>query len=243
MTETAAMATVAPLVNVGLADDALRAAMHRPGHLPGMVTLYGPSGWGKTTAAAYVANKYRAYYVECKSAWTRKALLLALCKEMGLAPKATLYELVDQVAEELVLSGRPLIIDELDHIAAKGAVEIVRDVYDASGAAVLLIGEERLPTKLKRWERFHNRMLQWVAAQPAGLSDCRQLARLYAPEVDVADDLLELLHTKCQGNIRRICVNLERIRAEAAELGLDRIDAKRWGDRPIYTGEPRQRAA
>ena len=242
MEHTAAMGTVAPLVNVGLASRALEAAMNRPGHLPGMVTFYGPSGWGKSTAAAYAANKHRAYYVECKSAWTRKALLLALCKEMGLEPRRTLYELIDQVAEQLVLSGRPLIIDELDHIAAKGAVEIVRDLYDASGAAILLIGEERLPSKLEKWERFHNRMLDWVAALPASLEDCRHLARLYCPGVEVADDLLAEVHRKTGGNVRRICVNLERVRAEAAGLGLDRIDRKRWGDREIYTGKPRRRA-
>ena len=44
--------TVANLANVSLAVKALERAIDRPAHLPGMVVLYGPSGWGKSTAAA-----------------------------------------------------------------------------------------------------------------------------------------------------------------------------------------------
>lgn len=59
-------------------------AENRPQHLPGLVCFYGPSGWGKSYAAAYVANTKNAYYVELKSTWTVKYLLQAICKEMGL---------------------------------------------------------------------------------------------------------------------------------------------------------------
>jgi DNA transposition AAA+ family ATPase len=232
-----ASATVAPIANVSKCMTALRRAMNRPSHLPGLVTFYGPSGWGKSTAAAYTANKHRAYYVEAKSSWTRKALLLAVCKEMGIVPAKTIYEMTEQVSEQLVLSGRPLIVDEMDHLVERNAVEVLRDLYEGSNAAILLIGEERLPAKLKAWERFHGRVLEWVPAEPASLDDAEHLAGLYSSDIAIGADLLEHIHQLAQGSIRRICVNIDLVRTEAQREGWDEITLATWGERRLYTGD------
>lgn len=233
--------TTAPLQNVALCHTALERALHRPAHLPGLVCFYGPSGWGKTTAACYVANRHRAYYVEAKSSWTRKALLTAILKEMGVAPGRTIYEMTDQVAEQLVLSRRPLIVDEMDHIIAKRAVDVIRDIYDLSRAAILVIGEELMPAKLREWERFHNRMLEWVGAQPCDIEDGRQLAQLYAAEVEIAEDLIARIVEVSRGAAQRICVNIELVRQEAMTRGIDVMDLAAWGERALYSGDAPKR--
>ncbi|MDD2468726.1 MAG: hypothetical protein PHI97_32535, partial [Desulfobulbus sp.] len=87
--------TTAPLTNVSLCEMALTKAMDRPDHLPGMICFYGPSGWGKTTAALYVHLVNEAYYIECKDIWVRKSLLVNLLNEMGIPPKKSMWEMVD----------------------------------------------------------------------------------------------------------------------------------------------------
>jgi DNA transposition AAA+ family ATPase len=234
--------TTAPLSNVKLCTEVLDRAMNRPGHLPGMISFYGPSGWGKTSAAAYSAHQHQAYYVECKSSWTKKALLIAMLTEMGVMPAPTIYQMTDQVAEQLVLSGRPLIIDEFDHIVQKNAVEIVRDVYEGSNAPILLIGEERLEGNLRRWERFHNRMLDWIPAQPASLKDAQHLRELYCTRALIEDDLLERIVEISKGAARRICVNLNIVHEYAAGKHMASINQHDWGRRHLCTGEaPRRR--
>ena len=47
--------TVAPLANVNLCTSAVERALNRPSHLPGMVCMHGPAGWGKSKAATFVA--------------------------------------------------------------------------------------------------------------------------------------------------------------------------------------------
>lgn len=234
-------ATIAPIKNVALCSMALEQAINRPGHLPGMVCFYGPSGWGKSKAAAYTANKHRAYYVECKSSWTKKALLESILKEMGIVPGKMLYQMTEQISEQLAKSGRPLIVDELDHIVEKKSVEVIRDLYDGSNAAILLIGEENIEHKLRKWERFHNRMLVWQPAQPADLADTRHLCRLYCKEVKIADDLLAHVQQQSLGVATRICVNLNRIQQEALNMGLEQIGLADWGDRQLYTGDAPKR--
>lgn len=227
----------APLANVGLTLGALNGAMKRPAHLPGIVVLYGPSGLGKSTAATVATVQLQAYYVQAKSSWTRKAVYQSILRVMGIMPAKTIYEMEEQVATQLAASRRPLIVDECDHLVAKGSIEIVRDIYEASGAAILLIGEEHLPANLSRWERIHNRVLEWVPAQYADMDDARALRDLYCDRVAVADDLLAHIHKGSKGVARRICVNLERAQQAGLELGRKDIDLAAWGKRDLYTGD------
>ena len=89
MTQPSAAATLAPLTNVGATLSAMQSAMDRMNGLPGLVCLYGRSGYGKSSAAAYTANKTRAYYVELKSLWSTKHILINILRDMGILPANT----------------------------------------------------------------------------------------------------------------------------------------------------------
>lgn len=229
--------TVAPLANVSLCMAAIQRAVERQPHLPGMVVFYGPSGYGKSTAAAYVRNKLDAVYVECKSSWTKKALLTEILLETGLQPAKTIYEMSNQINEYLADTGRALIVDEMDHLVEKKAVETIRDIYEGSQAPILLIGEEQLPAKLERWERFHGRILDWTGAQGVSLEDVAHLARLYCPELDIDEHLLIKIHTLAKGSARRVCVNLANVQEQAQRQGSGSISAHECPDRMLYTGK------
>lgn len=230
-------AGMAPLTNMALAKAAVERAQNRSESLPGMVVFYGPSGFGKSYSATFTANTLRAHYVECRSSWTKKALLEAILLDMGITAAATIYKMTDQIAEELAQSQRPLIIDEVDHIVDKKAVEIIRDIYEGSKAPMLLIGEEKLPAKLKRWERFDGRILEWVPAQPAVEKDAASLARVYARDIEIKPDLIKEITHLARGSVRRISVNLDRIRQTAEQEGWDSVDKKTWANRGFYTGQ------
>lgn len=229
----------APLRNVQSCAKVMEHLITRAPNLPGMGAFYGASGLGKSFAAAACTNKFNAVYVECRSYFTKKSLLLSICREMRLRPGNTVYDMVSQISEQLSLSGRPLILDEMDHIVDKSLVEIVRDLYEASSAPILMIGEEMFPAKLKRWERFHNRVLDWQPAAASDLSDAKKLAKVYSPDVEINDDLLEMIVKASRGVARRICVNIELVRQEAKSSGSPRggMSAGHWGEREFYTGE------
>lgn len=228
--------SVAPLRNVGALVELIDRVQKRGHGLPGMATFYGPSGYGKTTAAIYAANKYRAYQVQVKSAWTAKTLCTAILQDQGLQPAGTIADMVDQIAEEAAKSGRPLIIDEADQLVSRNMIEIVRDIYESSGAAVILIGEELLPQKLQKWERVHGRMLDWVGAQPGDIADVGHLARIYCPGIELDGELQALLLKESNASIRRICVNLDRVREFALTKGVKAVTRKDWGKAGFFTG-------
>jgi DNA transposition AAA+ family ATPase len=234
--------TIARLRNVELFGEALAAAATRAQHLPGIVVFHGPSGFGKTFAATYAANIFRAFYVEARSTWTRRALCLAILQELGVTPAQRVYEMAAQISAKLLASARPLIIDEADHVLASGSIEVIRDIHEASGAAIALIGEERLPAKLRSVERVHNRVLRWVAAAPIDLDDARELAAIYCRGFLFRDDLLADVMDACRGSARRLCINLDLIRNAAAGEQPDRLDRDWWGGRALHAAHVEPRA-
>lgn len=226
----------APLRNMALLDELVIRAMDRPQHLPGIIGFSGHSGFGKSTAAAYVAARRQADYIEVRSIWKQKAFLEELVALLRLSPERTIYRMMKQVVGAMVTSGRPLIIDEFDHAIDNNLVEIVRDIYEQTGSTIVLIGEEKMPRKLKQWERFDGRIFDWLQASAADLDDARALAAHYQGKTRIKDDLLALLADKSRGSVRRIVVNIERINYFARGEGLKEIGLAEWGDRQLYTG-------
>lgn len=228
---------VAALYIVAAAMGTMEQVVNRTDRLPGIGVLYGFPGYGKTIAASKLVNMYNAIHVEAKSFWTRKNILETILHNMGIRPEVTISKMFDQVCKELSDTGRPLIMDEMDHIVEKGAVELIRDIHDKADAPILLIGEERLPGKLAKWERVHSRIMVWTPAPAASLDDARELARYYASGITVEDDLLAAITTKAHGSVRRISVNIDRAKTEAITRGLTTIGLKDWGKTGLYTGE------
>lgn len=237
------MTQTAQIHNLELVRTAAERLTGRTAGLPGLAALYGPAGYGKTTAALAVANETRAYFVQMRSAWTRKTLLEKILLEMSIKALGTIPQMLDQACTQLAASGRMLIIDEFDYcVRSDSMVELVRDIHEGGGAApILLLGEELLPQKLKKWERFHSRVLSWIPAQPISIADAAALAPIYCPDVRVASDLLDHLVRISAGSVRRVSVNLAAIAEAAAAEGWSAVDRAAWSERPLYTGEAPRR--
>lgn len=228
---------VAPLANVAALAALIKRLQTRAYTLPGMGVFYGPAGFGKSFAATYSTIKYNAVTVQVKSAWTRKKLCEAICSEMGLQPARSIGDMVEQISEQLAMTDRPLIIDEVDHLMTRQKIELVRDIYEGSQAPIVLIGEELLPQKLKEWERVHGRILSWVGAEPASLSDVGHLAAIYAPSVNATEELKRLVLRNSKGSIRRVSVNLALVQERALVKGVDTFEASDLVNLSFYTGE------
>ncbi len=228
----------AQLTNMNLALRTYYDCAQAAAGLPRIGVMYGPSGYGKTVAMGFTAQRSDAAYLEAKSIWTQRSLLEAIAEEIGIRSlERSGPRILEQIIDQLNREPRGLIIDEMDHLVRKQHVEIIRDIHDATRIPILLVGEEALPSKLKAWERFHNRILVATAAQPATDDDARKLRDHYCPRVAMADDLVERIVRACRHVTRRIVVCLKEAERIAAEEGVDSIDLAWWGTRPFATGE------
>ena len=229
--------TLAPLRNVNRLLTLVKRLENRGDGVPGMGCFYGWSGLGKSMAASYCTNAHAAIHVEVKSVWSKNSLCEAILEELGLPAKGTAAKMASQIAEALAMEQVPLIIDEADFLVDKGMIEIVRDIYQMSDVPVILVGEELLPQKLRRWERVHGRIRSWVSAEAADDADFDLLMNIRCPGIVIEATLTEAIKTASIGSARRIVVNLDEVREIAAITGKKTITMADWGDRDFFTGQ------
>lgn len=229
--------TLAPLRNVSRMLALVDRLQSRGDGVPGMGCFYGFSGLGKSMASSFVANSTGAIHVQVKSVWTHKRLCEAILEELGLQARGTAADMVDRIAEALAIDNLPLLIDEADFLVKKGMIEIVRDLYEMSETAVVLIGEELLPQKLKRWERVHGRIRSWVSAELADDRDFDLLRDIRCPGIEIEPKLEAAIKKASNGSARRIVVNLDEVEEISRRVGRESVGLKDWGDHPLYTGE------
>ena len=229
---------IAPLRNVaalmGLVDQVQRRALG----LPGMATFYGPSGWGKSSAVTLVANEFQAHCVQVMESSTPTFLLETIMEEMGLPKIKGVPGMVRAIGGHLARSDRPLILDDAQYLLQKKMIGLVRDIYESSQAPVILVGEEKLPQDLTKWENVHNRMLTWEPAMPCSLDDARLLVPIYCKGVEVEPGLLSAIVEASNGSIRRVSANLARVQELTRRRGQSTATLETWGDRAFDTGQP-----
>jgi DNA transposition AAA+ family ATPase len=228
---------IAPLRNVTLLTALIERVMKRAAGLPGMACFYGRSGDGKTSAAIYNAHKFKTCHVQVQSTWTRRFLADAIAFELSIEPAKNVPMTIEAIAREFLEHPRPLIIDEADYLLRANLIELVRDIHDASGTPIILIGEEKMPQKVRKWERVHGRMLDWVAAVPATYPDARKLAGIRCRGLAIDDDLLAAIFEASAGSARRIVVNLDRIREQCEKKGAKSIRRADYAGE-FFTGAP-----
>lgn len=236
--------SVAPLKNVAACLSLVEALRHGRPHLPNIGVFSGFSGYGKSMAGMYAWNKTGAVFVEVFDFWTRKKFCQAVLAELGVVKsRGTIGDLMDEIIARFgETPERPLIIDEADKLVDKGMIELVRDINKAAQVPVLLIGEELLPQKLEIHERVHNRVLDWVLAQPCDLADARALAGFLYPKLDISDELLDRIRAETGGKARRIASTLNEAASFAANHAIDNLDLANFQGR-IFTGETPRRVA
>ncbi len=226
---------LAVMRNVVALRSAFDALAGRDAGVPGMGLVCGNTGYGKTTAIAWLVNQVRGIYARANATWTPSAMLGALMKEIGAEPLHSRNSImVDYIIGKLSLDNRPLFIDESDYLFSNlKMLETLRDIHDASGVPVMLIGMEGIERRLVHRKQLARRVSQWIEFRPADLSDARTLTNTVC-EVEISDDMLERLHSEARGNVGLMVVGLARIETLAKANGWKSLDLDRWGARQLF---------
>lgn len=237
--------TLAPLKNVAICLDVAQRIIDQPAGVDRLGMFYGPSGYGKSKASQYLQNKKNAIYLEVFDFWTRRVFVESLLSELGVdRPRGTIADMMLQALR--LLRDDPnllLIIDEADKIVDKGFIELVRDIYKGAKIPVLLVGEELLPEKLRRYERCANRVTAYGAANASDLDDARTLAGAYQPQLDIADDLLAHIVHETRGVASQIVATLADVAQFARARQVASVGLQSWSG-TVFTGRaPSRRAA
>lgn len=214
--------------NVARLTEAADALVNRAYGMPGMGLIEGHTGYGKTTAAAWLITRLNGAFVRALATTTPSSLLESICRELGIGKRASNVGTVEDIVRRLAETGRPLFIDEADYLASqKRLIETLRDIHDLATVPVILIGMHGFRRKLTHLQQLTGRIAQWVEFTPSTMSDAKKLATELC-EVRVRDDLVARLHQETAGSVRLIVVGLSHIESLARARGMAEIGIDEW---------------
>lgn len=227
-----------PVKNVARLSAAARALLSRAPGAPGMGLIEGETGYGKSTAVAWLSNQVPSIYVRALSLWSPNVMLKTLCEELRLPSGGANGTLVGRIVEALFRTQQAVFIDEADYlVGSKRMTETLRDLHDLATVPVILIGMSGIDQRLAGCKQLTGRIAQHVQFEALDIEDAALIARELC-DVTVQPDLLAKIHADARGSVRLIVVALARIEQHAKAKGLSTIGAADWGaKRQLFTGE------
>ena len=191
---------------------------------PGMVAVWGEAGSGKTQAAQeiYAGN---GFYLRAMEGISQCAFLQSVCFEVKGSRPRTTYLCKTEVIKALDGSRQALFIDEADRLDIR-RIEDLRDIYDMTGAPVVLIGEQGLPTRLESRSRIIDRIPNEFRVEFGKID--RQDVTLFALEaadLTLTPEASALVHTETRGNFRRVYNVVLSLESAARAAGSGEVSA------------------
>jgi len=196
--------------NVAALAAAMEALAERSPSQPGVVLVYGETGFGKTIGTRHLAVRDDALFITAMPFWSPHAMLSKLMHELHQAPRPRTAAMFDEIARELVVKPRAIFLDEADCIVDKQElVEMLRILHDLTAVALVIAGMAEFRKKLYRLPQLARRIQHEIQFKPLSGADARKIA-LERCEYRIADDLIEALNRRAHGSAGLLVNELER---------------------------------
>lgn len=175
----------------------------------------GKAGYGKTGTVRWWANKpeINAVYIQAAAGITPHWVVAEIVRELGDTPDRRREYCFGQALRKVALARRPIIIDEAEFCLRDPEVlESVRGISDLTEVPVVLVGYDKIKSKLLRYEQLSSRVSAVVEFKSLEVTDVRTCCTELA-EVTILDDLAEDIHRQSGGRLRLIkegIANVER---------------------------------
>lgn len=184
----------------------------RESMVPGLGLIHGHQGYGKTVATHWYAVQSAAVYVRAQGAWTVNWMLMDLAATLGLAPEGISRANFRNIVSELGKRPRLVMVDEADYvIRERKMLDTVRDLHDATGAPLVLVGMAGCKEAVARKSpQFWSRVSQEVEFVPLSVEDVRVIA-LDLADLQLQEDLARKIQRQTEGNFRKTVVLLNQI--------------------------------
>lgn len=210
--------------NVTLFRAALRQAEDTERGRPGMVAVWGEAGVGKTLAAHSMYAQHGGVFLRVVGGLTAHALLQALCWELRGSRPHGAQRCMAEILRALEEAPATIYVDEADRLRVE-LIDMLRDIYDLTGAPVVLIGEQHLPGKLAQLSRIDDRIPEEYRVAMTGITTGDvALYAMEAADLALSPAACALLHKQARGNFRRVHNLLLTVEAAARAAGTDSVD-------------------
>lgn len=189
---------------------------------PGFMVVQGESGRGKSQAAINWHGQNGGVFMRVWEGLTQHAFLQSLAFEVTGGRVHGVFQCKREIVDHLSLEPAPIIVDEADRLDIR-RIEDLRDINEATGVGVILIGEEAFAPKLKSRQRIFSRVTEVVNFAPVEKGDIILYAA-QAADLKVSPEAAAFLAAEAQGSFRMVHNLIARLEAFAKGSELQAID-------------------
>lgn len=175
----------------------------------------GKAGLGKTGTVRWwsATPEIDAIYIRAAAGMTPHWITAEIVRELGEIPDRRKEYCFSQALKKVALARRPIIIDEAEFcLADPDVLESVRGISDLTEVPVVLVGYDKIKSKLTPYEQISSRISAVVDFKPLSAEDVRKCCTELA-EVAILDDLAAEIHRVSGGRVRLVkeaIANVER---------------------------------
>lgn len=206
---------------------AIKAVEGRGAPEAGWLLVSGDPARGKSTVVDQWAARddVNAVYLRAKETWTPSFFLAELAEKLHVDEGGRSKERFQRIVAKVGHDQTPIVVDEVQHALRDNAavLEVLRDITDLTESiAILVAGVEQVQTKIGRHKQIASRIFRVVDFLPAEPEDtvlvCRELA-----DVEIADDLVAVIHQQSEGLMRGIVNAISNIEQHARRNKMARV--------------------
>lgn len=195
---------------------------NRDRYQPGFMVVQGESGRGKSQAAINWHGQNGGVFLRVWEGWSQHAFLQALAFEVTGGRVHCVFQCKREVVDFLSADPAPIIVDEADRLDIR-RIEDLRDVHEATGVSIVLIGEEAFFPKLKSRQRIYSRVAEVINFAPVEKGDI-VLYAAQAADLKVSPEAAAFLAAEVHGSFRLVHNLVAKLEAFAKASNVDVID-------------------
>jgi len=175
----------------------------------------GKAGYGKTGTVKWWANKpeVNAVYIQATAGINSHWIVAEIVRELGDIPDRRREYCFGQALRRVAIARRPIIIDEAEFcLHDVDVLESVRGISDLTEVPIVLVGYDKIKSKLTSYEQLSSRISAVVDFKSLTTDDVRTCCNELA-EVAIVDDLSTEIYRQSGGRLRLIkegIANVER---------------------------------
>ena len=191
--------------------EAMKELARLPRDMEKMGLFYGNAGRGKSLIIEKLAIDEGAALVRTLGSWTPKQMIMDICEALEIMDIGTTSTLQHRIIDELAMSKRILIIDEVDTLFMNGKKQLLlmlRDIHDMAKTPIILTGMESCDKMFKRDTHYYERFSRKVKMGDTTEHDIKQLC--LNADITIEDDLVKHFFHK-YGNFRPVKVLLNAL--------------------------------
>ena len=192
-----------------------------PPNIPKLALVYGSHGLGKTKTLIWWATKNDAIYVRANNDMTQNGLLKEIMLDLNIRPFHSMQDNLDEILKYLRQDPKILIVDEVDYLFNKNAIEILRDIQDNTGTPIVLSGMGVVDTKIARYKHFDDRLYKKLKFEHYNEEDIREILNEMT-DLSFTDDAIRYLASRTN-QFRKIVQTLDELEKIAETNNLTEI--------------------